>query len=1354
MPPKKIVKKKASTNKNFTLKPLEKSHAIVTLPVDVKPSNVYVKPNKGKYAHGHPRGITSMTKTKAKQAMIFYGKVEAKALKDSYDGRYVKDIRDFNKKLRDSRDTYLGARTDTNFQKWMRGMKTSMARRKSERYVPFKKTEKVTVFKDLRIIADYAAKNKRKLGNGGILYRGAIDVDSAEIGSGLMEILGVNELRMVLTIPGRITIISPEGGYHGLVATETNAMQSDPEEYDSNVFLDKVVDVRVEPVFSRTFDSSGESEILKNKGAKGKKGRMNRPHNSKWCPLKYEEGARFNDVVKLALDRYQVYGGVIKQDVVYPCLVNTIALGMEDEENDFETQAEFVFGAIKDLVDPYTGGVTKNKFTEISKRLGVYLTVDVHNDMDVKNSRCIDHYNNVKGYKEVKIALYAGHAFVRETLKNDIFENDLGIIEPGFDKNRNKTANRNKPIKTSMSLMKAIFRSPLFVERATEDDNYLDKCPNMDVNALEFFSSDLVGHHTASEAANKNSTKHKCDNMGCGFFKPTKERKESKKKEPKETSDGEEELEPSERKETVRWDKTFYFYFDTETYRKTSDNSITPYAVSSISEGGEKATFMGNHCVVKWIHYIFKIVDAHVAKIPDTDVLKDDEVMGDVEPYILKARKKHLVKVECIAHNSKFDVSAIFKDKTNVEVKNIVGSSMSSFKQTTMVVADVLFQPGNKNCYQKPFDKRVGELGTSDSYKYYPKMELIFKDSYCKITMPLGKFGATFGLDTVKLSFPYDFFTEANVKKYINNVEDPYVNVSKLFEFEDDDEEMLEDEKWIMENSEEDILETERDGDFFNHVKKLKQDGYDLITDDFKLKLNVRKFTKVYIEADCETLKKGYEKFNEMIEKETGVNVEDCLTIGSTADRIVKSKGGYTGIAPLYGTLSEKCRRGLTGGNVILRDNDSQWADLRNTEFELQDLDVNSLYPYAMTYRMPKGKPHFVSKSVWEEITELDDLKDIPFVASIRIHRTGGNHMSFIRNENGVYSKELGEPVDRLCTYHFMNLLEKHEGLRYGVDFEITSMVVFEGWSYKLKRVVEELYKMRQTNKLRGKKAFDKVLKLILNNIWGKTAQRTYNEKRLISRDLDKLQSELLKEGSTYHEYKYVGEGFGMLTGFKKSNWDYKSRGHVALFVLDISKWILACHVRAVEEAGGEVIYCDTDSCQVKVLSPVKKNGVVIEDVFTDNYRMIYTEAHGRDPLEMSSMELDGETRECDRLGNMKSDYDCPEGVIKKSIRGVQYCYVSPKQYVVVLQGEYENGDIWESVHARMKGVSGKSVKHAVNRDYGSLEPESYMRMYRHLADPDRTKKVPFDLNVGGKGVSFEFQNYGGYYKLDFIRNL
>jgi hypothetical protein len=151
---------------------------------------------------------------------------------------------------------------------------------------------------------------------------------------------------------------------------------------------------------------------------------------------------------------------------------------------------------------------------------------------------------------------------------------------------------------------------------------------------------------------------------------------------------------------------------------------------------------------------------------------------------------------------------------------------------------------------------------------------------------------------------------------------------------------------------------------------------------------------------------------------------------------------------------------------------------------------------------------------------------------------------------------------------------------------------------------------------------------------------------------------------------------------------------------------------------------------------------------------------------------LDGVKYQCDRLGNMKSDYKCDDTVDKESIIGTSGVFYIKKVYAVKLSGKMKDGssEPWVSVHSRMKGVNGKAIEHTIKKLYHKKNNDTTIELYRHLCKPkidpenDTGEHIPlsasvrrpvlFDMLAGGENVSFKFTNSGSSYRSEFPRVL
>ena len=109
------------------------------------------------------------------------------------------------------------------------------------------------------------------------------------------------------------------------------------------------------------------------------------------------------------------------------------------------------------------------------------------------------------------------------------------------------------------------------------------------------------------------------------------------------------------------------------------------------------------------------------------------------------------------------------------------------------------------------------------------------------------------------------------------------------------------------------------------------------------------KYATIYCQMDCTVLRKGYEKFREMIFDITnGLDVDDYATIQSLARDYVLKEGCFDGVYSLSGVPQHYIQKCIVGGRCMTNSN-----KMYHVIGRLADFDGVSLYPSSMS-RIPE----------------------------------------------------------------------------------------------------------------------------------------------------------------------------------------------------------------------------------------------------------------------------------------------------------------------------------------------------------------------------------------------------------------
>lgn len=292
--------------------------------------------------------------------------------------------------------------------------------------------------------------------------------------------------------------------------------------------------------------------------------------------------------------------------------------------------------------------------------------------------------------------------------------------------------------------------------------------------------------------------------------------------------------------------------------------------------------------------------------------------------------------------------------------------------------------------------------------------------------------------------------------------------------------------------------------------------GVKSIGDAFGLKkkeLNIR--SKGYVFRDVEIVKKALSFTFDMAEE---YNVEAMPnTLGSLAVKIWQGLGGSNWYCDL-----DFCRAALYGGRVELFEKEAYG--------KLFWTDINSLYPYVMTYEYPDSIKSLIDIEGYGVAGVTVQIPNDVFITPLP-YRLDSGRIQFPKGKiNGIWTfAELRQAIAVGC-----KILKLHDavGSKTGSTY--------------YKEFVEHFHKKKneaQAQKNLAKKTF---YKLLLNNLYGQLAMRGVITKIIRSQATDKWTS--LPKHVNYMHGSYV-----------------TSYGRIELY-------------KYLNKIGKKLIYCDTDS--------------------------------------------------------------------------------------------------------------------------------------------------------------------------------
>lgn len=519
-----------------------------------------------------------------------------------------------------------------------------------------------------------------------------------------------------------------------------------------------------------------------------------------------------------------------------------------------------------------------------------------------------------------------------------------------------------------------------------------------------------------------------------------------------------------------------------------------------------------------------------------------------------------------------------------------------------------------------------------------------------------------------------------------------------------------------------------KDVDANSYMEGLSKKEKVIFKENVKTKtFNATKYYIDYLRLDCLVLKKGLQKFDDIIQNltECQMSIYDSLTISSLTDKFVTNKGSFDGVYKMKGNLRAYVAKAVYGGRVCVNPK----FEKQVIEEEICDYDGVSLYPSAIERLcrekgLPCGKAkRYESKeelSLWQEkvysvltvrITKVNKTQQIPFIS--------------YKDKEGIsqYTNEVPkEPVviDSITLEDYIKF--------HAIEYQLIDGVYWDGQvNRKMGEVINTLFEFRLKAKDEKKDALQLILKLMLNSAYGKTVMKKTNTRTKIIKTndnrLDQETGKWVKSDKLEQFNNYVINNFNTIKSWMVLNdkniqveeicvdTSY-NRAHIGAAILSMSKRIMNEVLDTANENNLVVYYTDTDSIHMK-----RKDVKTLENKYEEKY----------------NRKLNGVN-----LGQFHSDFKLKGA--DAEVYATTSIFLGKKSYMDKLVSKDEKGNIIHGYHLRMKGVTEQGLEDAAKR-----YKDSYLGLYKELAEG---KEVEFILNPYNKEeekqkVMFDFTAEG-----------
>ena len=558
-----------------------------------------------------------------------------------------------------------------------------------------------------------------------------------------------------------------------------------------------------------------------------------------------------------------------------------------------------------------------------------------------------------------------------------------------------------------------------------------------------------------------------------------------------------------------------------------------------------------------------------------------------------------------------------------------------------------------------------------------PPLDIILKDSYSVITMPLAKFGKCFNIPQGKEILPYNLYNRVNIKKRF--IHKDICKVACDFQVECN---MI--GKTIVKEDKED------------YYRKFIKNCFDwnCINGEY---IDIIIYSEMYCKIDVEVLKLGYEKFGSLLKEACNLNVIDFMSSAQLANYYYLENGVYEGVYQLSGKPLDYIMKCMVGGRTMCAYNKSNHI----LNKILQDFDAVSLYNSSQ-YRLKgflNGKPKVLENLSYDFLKKCDG-----YFVQIKIIKNNKKRafplMSY-KNENGIRMFENEVPGNiYVCKFELEDLIEFHN-----IEFEIIDGYYYdEGRNNKLEEICNHLFNERLKMKA-IKNPLQEIYKLIMNSSYGKTLQKAHPE-NIVFKNENNIDAFVDKNYNSVKNYREIecDNGFKKyIVKTEKGINEHFNNVACGVEILAMSKRIMNEVMCLAEDNKIDIYYQDTDSMHIQ-----EKDIPKLEELFMEKY----------------NRELIGKG-----MGQFHSDFD--SDIIKKNIKATESIFLGKKCYIDKLEGEDEEGNNVIDYHIRMKGVSNKAILHKAKKEVRTFL-DIYKSLYKH-------NKEMFDLCCGGKKINFKF---------------
>lgn len=521
-----------------------------------------------------------------------------------------------------------------------------------------------------------------------------------------------------------------------------------------------------------------------------------------------------------------------------------------------------------------------------------------------------------------------------------------------------------------------------------------------------------------------------------------------------------------------------------------------------------------------------------------------------------------------------------------------------------------------------------------------------------------------------------------------------------------------------------------------------------------KTQYNALGYLCEYGMVDVIILQQLYDLFTKSILDNFGINMKFgnengfklYPTISSVAREFSKKTGCLDGLCSNNGVIREFIDGALVGGRTMLSNNEKVIVKTVSQSI----IDYTSLYPSSM-YRMgkyPIGKPSLING--------LENIGDNYYVVKIRIGKDLiKNKLQYpiISKIQKRYIVDIDGVRKRLNTRCFTNkfivgeelIVDKYtledavefQGLNYEIVYGLGWM---DGYNYKIKEVVKMCFDKRIELKNQGNTAGQTSYKLILNSLYGFTAEKPHLTKLNIVNDCEIMKYVLTHSkrvclaSKIYGGNKYIVKSGGDINNHFNYN-------HIATSILSYSKRLMNEVNNVAESNNIDIHYTDTDSIFLDT-----ENLELLNNKYVEKYNRELIDNKGS----LNTFKIDMGDFVVIQDGKYVKTNCKSLGINSEDIIGGDGIYLGKKTYLIEVKNKKDDdftGYIFSS-----KGITDTSLFYYCNQRQNEIGKNYNIKnLYKYLSN---NEYVEVDLCEGGSKYRVEYKNTASFQKRNFTRRI